>query len=166
MEIVANIFQRFFGVRNSAINPKIITKEIHKIEKKLIDFDALKIINRLKRFGFDAYIVGGALRDCLLGRVPKDFDVVTNATPKEIKKIFTNGRVIGKRFKLVHIIFANKYIEVATFRANEKYFKKLSNNDQSVDENPSFKRENSFGNMKSDVIRRDFSINALYYDRK
>jgi len=153
--IIVSFLQKLFSKTQKKIEPEIIPAEVHKINGSLIDFNALKIINRLKKFGFEAYIVGGALRDYLLGHKPKDFDVVTNATPKEIKKIFTNGRIIGRRFKLVHIIFGNNYIEVATFRAKES--KKNSDDDP-------FMKENNFGNIEDDVVRRDFSINALYYD--
>lgn len=154
MLVVANLFNKLFGKQNKKIEPRIIPIEEHNLKNSLIDFNALKIINRLRRFGFDAYIVGGAVRDCLLGHKPKDFDVVTNATPKEIKKIFTNGRIIGRRFKLVHIIFANTYIEVATFRSSDNGKKEID----------PFTKENNFGTIEEDVLRRDFSVNALYYD--
>lgn len=160
MFLVANFFQKLFGKTNKKIYPKIISPDVHKIRNSFIDFNALKIINRLRRFGFDAYIVGGAVRDCLLGKKPKDFDVATNATPKEIKKIFTNGRIIGRRFKLVHIIFGDSYIEVATFRTAAAFKNKESKNEN---KDP-FAKENNFGTIEEDVLRRDFSVNALYYN--
>jgi len=107
----------------------------------------------LRKFGFEAYIVGGAIRDYLLGKTPKDFDVATNASPKEIRKIFTNARIIGKRFKLVHIIFKDCIIETATFRA-----------DTNDNAHGLALQDNDFGTMEEDAIRRDFSINSLYYD--
>lgn len=125
----------------------IYTKTEHRINKNLIDSDALKVITHLKDNGFDAYIVGGAVRDLLISNVPKDFDIVTNATPSSIKKIFRNSRIIGKRFRLVHVFFGAKIFEVSTFR---------SLSDGTVG--------NNFGTMEEDVKRRDFSINALYYD--
>lgn len=125
----------------------IYTKEEHKISLKKIDSDAVNIVKRLEDYGFDAYIVGGAVRDLIVGKTPKDFDIVTDATPSKIKKIFHNSRIIGKRFRLVHIIVGNKIFETSTFR---------SIIDGSVG--------NSFGTIDEDVKRRDFSINALYYD--
>lgn len=124
----------------------IYTSKEHKIDIKKIDKDALMIIRRLKHAGYDAYIVGGAVRDLILNKVPKDFDIATDATPRQIKKIFRNARIIGKRFRLVHIHFSNKIIEVSTFRG-------LLPGDE----------QNFFGTMEDDVKRRDFSFNALYY---
>jgi len=125
----------------------IWTKEEHNIPSDKIDNEAFFIIDQLKKNGFDAYIVGGAVRDLIVGKKPKDFDIVTDATPSRIKKIFRNSRIIGKRFRLVHIFFGEKIYEVSTFR---------SIIDGSVG--------NAFGSMDEDVLRRDFSINALYYD--
>lgn len=143
-----NFFKNLFGNNKVCI----ISKDIHKLDNYLIPIEAKKVIYRLKNFGYQAYIVGGAIRDLLLGRKPKDFDVVTNAKPKEIKKIFCNARLIGKRFKLVHIIFKNRIIEASTFRAE-------SRNNNSI-----IFYDNKFGTIEEDVKRRDFSINALYYD--
>lgn len=125
----------------------VYTKEEHNIPLSAIDSDAIFIINQLKNNGFDSYIVGGAVRDLMGKRKPKDFDIVTDATPSRIKKIFRNSRIIGKRFRLVHIFFGEKIFEVSTFR---------SICDGSVG--------NSFGTMDEDVMRRDFTLNALYYD--
>ncbi len=125
----------------------IYTKEEHKISLDSIDKDAVFVITRLRDAGFAAYLVGGAVRDLLVGKKPKDFDIVTDATPSRIKKIFRNSRIIGKRFRLVHVLFGNKIFEVSTFRSIV---------DGSVG--------NSFGTMDEDVLRRDFTLNALYYD--
>lgn len=125
----------------------IYTKTEHSITKEKIDIDALRVITQLRDYGFEAYIVGGAVRDLLLGRIPKDFDIVTNATPSKIKKFFRNSRIIGRRFRLVHIFFGPKIFEVSTFR---------SLCDGTIG--------NSFGTMDEDVLRRDFTLNALYYD--
>ena len=125
----------------------IYTKNEHSITNKNIDVDALRIIYQLNDYGYQAYLVGGAVRDLLLGKKPKDFDIVTEATPPQIKKIFRNSRIIGKRFRLVHVFFGPKFFEVSTFRSNEN---------GSVG--------NLFGTIEQDVKRRDFSINALYYD--
>ena len=125
----------------------VYTKDEHCISLYKIDPDALRIVQRLKDNGFTAYIVGGAVRDLLVGRSPKDFDIVTDATPSKIKRIFRNSRIIGRRFRLVHVIFGLKIFEVSTFRSNA---------DGSVG--------NDFGTIDEDVMRRDFTINALYYD--
>lgn len=125
----------------------VYTKEEHLISIKNIDPDALQIINRLRDGGFTAYIVGGAVRDLIVGNKPKDFDIVTDATPSKIRRIFRNSRIIGRRFRLVHVVFGNKIFEVSTFRSNAE---------GSVG--------NDFGTIEQDVQRRDFTLNALYYD--
>ena len=126
-----------------------------KFDKKLIDKDALKVVKTLVKNGYEAYLVGGCIRDLLLGLEPKDFDIATSATPEQIHKVFKRSRIIGRRFKLVHIMFsARKYIEVATFRAGKV---KTSNKGQVI-------RDNFYGSLKDDVFRRDFTVNALYYD--
>lgn len=125
----------------------IYVKEEHGIQKARIDFDAIHIITKLRDFGFHSYIVGGAVRDLIVGNVPKDFDIVTDATPSKIKKIFRNSRIIGKRFRIVHVIFGSKIFEVSTFR---------SISEGSVG--------NEFGTIDEDVQRRDFTLNALYYN--
>ena len=125
----------------------IYTREEHNIPLSAIDSDALFVISRLRDNGFSAYIVGGAVRDLLIGKTPKDFDIVTDATPSRIKRIFRNSRIIGKRFRLVHVFFGQKIFEVSTFRSTVA---------GSVG--------NTFGTMDEDVMRRDFSLNALYYD--
>ncbi|MCQ2592706.1 MAG: polynucleotide adenylyltransferase PcnB [Treponema sp.] len=125
----------------------VYTKDEHLIPLEKIDTDALQIINRLRDAGYIAYIVGGAVRDLIVGNNPKDFDIVTDATPSKIKKIFRNSRIIGRRFRLVHVVFGEKIFEVSTFRSNAE---------GSVG--------NEFGTIEQDVLRRDFSLNALYYD--
>ena len=126
-----------------------------KFDKKLIDKDALKVVKTLVKNGYEAYLVGGCIRDLLLGLQPKDFDIATSATPEQIHKVFKRSRIIGRRFKLVHIMFSSrKYIEVATFRAGKV---KTSNKGQVI-------RDNFYGSLKDDVFRRDFTVNALYYD--
>lgn len=125
----------------------VYTQTEHLISNKNIDPDALQIINRLRDAGFTAYIVGGAVRDLIVGNKPKDFDIVTDATPSKIKRIFRNSRIIGRRFRLVHVVFGSKIFEVSTFRSNAE---------GSVG--------NDFGTIEEDVLRRDFTMNALYYD--
>ena len=125
----------------------VYTKSEHFITNRKIDPDALQIVNRLRDAGYTAYIVGGAVRDLIVGNIPKDFDIVTDATPSKIKRIFRNSRIIGRRFRLVHVVFGSKIFEVSTFRSNA---------DGSVG--------NDFGTIEQDVLRRDFTMNALYYD--
>lgn len=125
----------------------VYTRDEHKIPKQLIDPNASWIVEHLKNCGYDAYIVGGAVRDLIVGKTPKDFDIVTSATPSKIKRLFRNSRIIGKRFRLVHVFFGEKIFEVSTFRSIKG---------GSVG--------NDFGTMDEDVQRRDFSLNALYYD--
>ena len=125
----------------------VYTKEEHCIPLEKIDPDAVRVVSRLKESGFTAYIVGGAVRDLIVGNTPKDFDIVTDATPSKIKRIFRNSRIIGRRFRLVHVFFGTKIFEVSTFRSIAE---------GSVG--------NDFGTIDEDVMRRDFSLNALYYD--
>ena len=126
-----------------------------KFDKKLLDQDALKILKKLNKSGYEAYLVGGCIRDILLGHKPKDFDIATSATPEQINKLFKRSRIIGRRFKLVHIMFsARKFIEVATFRAG----KVKTSSDGLV------LRDNYYGTLEEDALRRDFTVNGLYYD--
>jgi poly(A) polymerase len=128
---------------------EIYSPNEHNITRDRIDRDARKIISRLHSVGYEAYVVGGAVRDLLLDRKPKDFDIATDATPNQIKRVFRNSRIIGRRFRLVHIYFANdKIIEVATFRAIDS-----GERDEQI-----------FGSVEEDAMRRDFSLNALFYD--
>lgn len=128
---------------------KIYTKEEHKIDLSLIDRDALRAVKKLQSTGAEAYIVGGAVRDLLLHKRPKDFDITTSASPRQIHKLFWNSRIIGKRFKLVHLEYGNKILEVSTFRSDEENFG-INNN--------------VFGTVEQDAKRRDFTINAFYYN--
>jgi len=132
------------------------TRQTIHFDKKLIDKDAQKVVKTLNKAGYEAYLVGGCIRDLLLGQKPKDFDIATSATPEQVHKIFKRSRLIGRRFRLVHIMFSTrKYIEVATFRSGK--IKTTSGTIVS---------DNLYGTLKEDVFRRDFSVNALYYDIK
>jgi poly(A) polymerase len=132
------------------------TRQTIHFDKKLIDKDAQKVVKILNKAGYEAYLVGGCIRDLLLGQKPKDFDIATSATPEQVHKIFKRSRLIGRRFRLVHIMFSTrKYIEVATFRSGK--IKTTSGTIVS---------DNLYGTLKEDVFRRDFSVNALYYDIK
>ncbi len=146
-----------YGADGNRAKPvaKIYSAHEHKIDVNRIDKDALKVIDRLGDHGYEAYLVGGAVRDLLIDRYPKDFDIVTAAKPNEIKKLFRNARVIGRRFRLVHVHFPGKIIEVSTFRASK---------DVDNGKPPNNHDNNVYGTMEEDVHRRDFSINALYYD--
>ncbi len=135
---------------------KVYNRSDHNISRAQISDDALKVLYRLKSCGFQAYLVGGCVRDLLLGRVPKDFDVVTDARPEQIKSVFRNCRLIGRRFRLAHIYFGRDFIEVATFRGAD-------NKGDRVITNGRLLRDNVYGSLEEDVWRRDFSINALYY---
>lgn len=123
-----------------------------------IDPDATKVVRRLLRHGFEAYLVGGCVRDLLLNRTPKDFDVATSATPPEIKKLFRNSRIIGRRFRLAHIFFGPKIIETSTFRAPP------APQPEACSEELMIRRDNVFGTAREDALRRDFTINGLFLD--
>ncbi len=142
---------------------KVSTAKIPKIlkENKFSPF-AIEIVKKLKQSGFQGYLVGGCVRDSLVGIKAKDFDVSTNATPEEVRKIFRSSRIIGKRFRLVHVYSRNELIEVSTFRAHAS---KEDNSSGIVkDSEGKILRDNVWGTIEEDCIRRDFSINALYFD--
>jgi poly(A) polymerase len=143
--------------------PVIVPRAEHPISRRDIDPDALKVLYRLHESGYIAYLVGGSVRDLLLSRRPKDFDIGTSAHPYQVKKLFRNCWIIGRRFRLAHVRFGEKAIEVATFRRNipagtEAEPAAAAAPDAPVD------HENSFGTAEEDAFRRDFTINALFYD--
>jgi hypothetical protein len=139
--------------------PRIVHRPIASAD---LDAEAVKIVRRLTRFDHQAYLVGGCVRDLLLERKPKDFDVGTSATPRQIKRLFRNCRVIGRRFRLAHIYFQDgKIIEVATFRARDGYDE---SGDEAVKDDLLIRDDNVFGTPEEDALRRDFTINALFYD--
>ncbi len=141
---------------------RVYARSEHCISRAQISDNALKVLYRLQKEGFDAYLVGGCVRDLLLGREPKDFDVVTNADPEEVRKVFRNCRIIGRRFRLAHVHFGKEVIEVATFRGatDEQNDKQVLNKDGRL------LRDNVYGTIEEDVWRRDFTVNALYYNIK
>lgn len=139
----------------------IIPRSQHNVSKSNINVNALKVLNRINSSGYQAYLVGGSVRDLLIGKDPKDFDVATNATPNQIKKLFRNARIIGRRFKLVHILFGREVIEVATFRGKDE---DNTNDNQITNERGMLVRDNVYGTLQDDVWRRDFTINSLYYN--
>src|SRR3984885_7377327 len=162
--------------------PKVVPRAEHRISRRDIDPDALKVLYRLRQFNHAAYLVGGSVRDLLLGRRPKDFDIGTSAHPYQVKKLFRNCWIIGRRFRLAHVKFGSKVIEVATFRrqlqpgeettpqavpapglpaapAGETAAAAEVNADAHL-----IHRDNTFGTPEEDAFRRDFTINALFYD--
>jgi poly(A) polymerase len=145
---------------NKALQPVIIPRGEHTISRKMISPNALKVLYRLNGAGYSAYLVGGCVRDILLGKTPKDFDIATDALPEEIRKLFRNCRLIGKRFRLAHIVFGPEIIEVATFRTEHKDGQEMHGQTREG----MIIRDNMYGAIEDDVWRRDFSVNALYYN--
>jgi poly(A) polymerase len=144
------------------VQPVIIPRPEHKISRASISPGALKVLYRLKEAGFRSFLVGGGVRDLLLGREPKDFDVGTDATPEEIRGLFRNCRLIGRRFRLAHVRYGRDVIEVATFRANRDV--EAEDDVRAHSEDGRILRDNVYGTLDDDVWRRDFTVNALYYD--
>lgn len=148
------------------VSPAIVPRAEHAISRANISESALKVLYRLKSAGFESYLVGGGVRDLLLGREPKDFDVATNASPEQVQGLFRNCRLIGRRFRLAHVRFGGDIIEVATFRATyqDEVDEDEAPRDLTLNENGRILRDNTYGTLEQDAFRRDFSINALYYD--
>lgn len=163
--------------RNGA--PTIVHADVHGIDPALISKNAIRVTDTLQQAGFRAFIVGGAVRDLLLGIAPKDFDVATDATPTEVQRLFRRARLIGRRFQIVHVQFGQELIEVSTFRAlvdapqeppadaaPAKRLKRdeLDRRTHAVDASGRVLRDNVWGEQHEDAARRDFTINAMYYD--
>lgn len=150
----------------------IIRRADHGISRKKISPSALKVLYKLNDAGFDAYIVGGGVRDLLVNLHPKDFDIATNASPEQVAKVFRNSRIIGRRFRIVHVHFGREIIEVSTFRAQASQSTKVSGNslarkvkhlDSAHNQSGMILRDNVYGTLEEDALRRDFTVNALYY---
>ena len=142
---------------------KILPRSEHPISRSEIHEGALKVLYRLHKSGYQAYLVGGSIRDRLLGRNPKDFDVATDATPEQVAELFRNSRMIGRRFRIVHVRFGREIIEVTTFRGKtqETSDKRIKQSDEGM-----LLRDNVWGSIEEDALRRDFTVNALYYSIK
>ena len=137
-----------------SVAPRILSRPEHNLSRKNIDPDALKVLYRLKNSGFVAYLVGGGVRDLLLERQPKDFDIGTSAHPQQVRKLFRNCFIVGRRFRLAHVRFGRKVVEVSTFRKAA----------EPEEGDTLIRRDNTFGTPEEDAFRRDFTVNALFYD--
>jgi poly(A) polymerase len=137
------------------MEPRILARAEHPISRRDIDANVLKVLYRLAGAGFEAYLVGGGVRDLMLSRKPKDFDVATSAHPQQVRELFRNSRLIGRRFRLVHVFFGRQNVEVATFR---KQAEAVADTDD-----PLIRLDNTFGTPEEDAFRRDFTVNALFY---
>jgi len=184
--MITKIIQNLFGKSDKSAaarfgKRRVIPASIHGIDPELVDERAWNVVRTLQERGFVAYIVGGAVRDLLVGLKPKDFDVATDATPEEVKACFRRAFIIGRRFRIVHVVYGrgrdHEVIEVSTFRAhldsndaeqvsgNERTSKKaLSNMTHAVDASGRVLRDNVWGPQDEDATRRDFTVNAMYYD--
>ena len=142
------------------MNPEIFSANKFNFETDSLSKNALSVISRLHKKKFKAYIVGGGIRDLIEGIIPKDFDIVTDCEPKQIRKLFKNSRIIGRRFKLVHITFPNEVIEVTTFRSGED----PQSDSIQINDKGRIIRDNKWGTQEEDALRRDLTINSIYYD--
>lgn len=159
--MIKRIFRKFFGGKEKrqlpVAVPTILQQDEHGIDPKLLSSNAIRVVHILEKAGYEAYIVGGAVRDLLLGIPPKDFDVATNATPEQVRRLFRRAFLIGRRFQIVHVMFGQDLIEVTTFRGETA-------TSAVKDETGRLLRDNTFGTQKEDALRRDFTINAMYYN--
>lgn len=153
--MIKKLIRTFLGKNKNDGEPVVLKASQHKIAPKLVSANALKVTDTLQKAGYKAFIVGGAVRDLMLQVPPKDFDVATNATPEQVKRLFKRAFIIGRRFQIVHAVFGRDVIEVTTFRGNSV---------AATDEHGRILQDNTFGSQKEDAERRDFTINAMYYD--
>ena len=158
INLIKKLLRKSRHKKSSVDSKHVITRNHHHVSKTDISPNALTVLNRLNSAGFQAYLVGGSVRDLLLRHVPKDFDVATNATPNQIRSLFRNARIIGRRFKLAHILYHREIIEVATFRGQDTLDANQQTNDRGM-----LIRDNAYGTLEEDAWRRDFTINSLYY---
>jgi poly(A) polymerase len=161
--LIKSYIDRLFGRRERVTHkdarPVIYGKDKHSIQRELISRCARRTCEDLQRAGHAAFVVGGAVRDLLLGRRPKDFDIATSATPDEVRSIFRRSRIIGRRFQIVHVMCGAETVEVSTFRA---HFAREA--EENTDEHGRMLSDNIFGTQAEDALRRDFTVNALFYD--
>ena len=184
--MIKTFIQRLMGQAPDSKKPplgkrQLVPARVHGIDASLVDERALNVVSTLQERGYEAYIVGGAVRDLLLGLRPKDFDVATNATPEQVKALFRRAFIIGRRFRIVHVVYGrgreHEVIEVSTFRAyldaadaaqvsgNERTSKRaLADVKHAVDASGRVLRDNVWGPQDEDAARRDFSVNAMYYN--
>ncbi|MFA5825744.1 MAG: polynucleotide adenylyltransferase PcnB [Gallionellaceae bacterium] len=159
--MIKKLFKRVFGKSakvKSHGSASAIPFAVHKVSRDGISYGARRVTDGLQAAGFKAFVVGGAVRDLLLDRQPKDFDVATDATPEEVKRVFRRSRIIGRRFRLVHVMFGEETVEVSTFR------RMIEAEDAETDDHGRLLRDNEFGDQEQDAARRDFTANALFYD--
>ena len=165
--MIKKFIEKVFGARKSrkpaAPKERIYARDEHGIRRDELSNAAISVCEGLQRAGYKAFVVGGAVRDLLLGRHPKDYDVATDATPEQVRAVFRRARIIGRRFKLVHVMFRDETVEVSTFRANHPAAD-ADEQDGRADEHGRLLRDNVYGNQQEDAIRRDFTMNALFYD--
>ncbi|MDR4515583.1 polynucleotide adenylyltransferase PcnB [Nitrosomonas sp.] len=158
------VFKRKISSHTANTQLSIIPPSNHGINRNLISPCALKVAHGLQKAGFSAFIVGGAVRDLLLGLKPKDFDIATNATPEQARGLFKRSRIIGRRFRLVHVMCGNETVEVSTFRGPLPDDNAVSGIKNYTDQHGRLLRDNVFGSQEEDAARRDFTLNALFYD--
>ncbi len=159
--MIKRLFKRVFRKSEkikTVGNAQVIPFALHGVSREQISYGGKRVTDGLQAAGYQAFVVGGAVRDLLLGKVPKDFDVATDATPEEVKRVFRRSRIIGRRFRLVHVMFGEELVEVATFRCM------MDAEDVQADEHGRLLRDNEFGDQEQDAARRDFTANALFYD--
>src|SRR5690606_719557 len=167
--MLKKLFQSFrIPLRRAAqprSTPQVLGNRQHSVNRSSISRNAVMVVERLQKAGYQAYAVGGCVRDLLLDLPPKDFDVATSATPEQVRAEFRNARVIGRRFKLAHVHFGREIVEVATFRSNHPQGDDEEDSHHSArNESGRILRDNVYGTQESDAQRRDFTINALYFD--
>jgi len=159
--MIKKLFKRVFRKpprARTAGSCRVVPFEEHGVSRSGISYGARKVTDGLHAAGYSAFVVGGAVRDMLLGRHPKDFDIATDATPEEVRRVFRRSRIIGRRFRLVHVMFGEETVEVSTFR------RMIEAEDAETDEHGRLLRDNEFGDQQQDAARRDFTANALFYD--
>ncbi|SFL41531.1 polynucleotide adenylyltransferase PcnB [Rugamonas rubra] len=159
--MIKKLIRKILGTKNKggrdANTPVVLGPQEHGIEPRLLSSNAVRVTSTLQEAGFEAFVVGGAVRDLLLGVKPKDFDIATNATPEQVRKLFRRAFIIGKRFQIVHVMFGQDLLEVTTFRGT-------TSDSAPKDEHGRVLRDNTFGSQAEDAVRRDFTINAMYYN--